>query len=113
MYGDDDDDDESTFKIKRECQAIIDKIYDKMISINEVFNTIIKINDELKKSIKSVYEIMCNLSDDLQLTQVEINTINAKIDDALNFACNKIYKKNRKNRISSKEINTDDLNFLK
>ena len=93
MYSDDNDDDESTFKVKKECEVMIDKIYDKMNNINEVFNIIIKINHELKKSIKSIYEIMCNLSDDLQLTQVEINTINAKIDDASNFACSKIYKK--------------------
>ena len=115
MYSDDDydGDDESTFKIKKECEAMIENIYDKMNNINEVFNIIIKINDELKKSIKLIYEIMRNLSDDLQSTQAEINTINAKIDDASNFACNKIYKKNRKNRISSKEINIDNLNLLK
>ena len=52
-----------------------------------------------------VYEIKFKLSDDSQLRQVEINTINAKIDDTLNFVCNKIYRKNRKNRISSKKIN--------
>ena len=42
-----------------------------------------------------------NLSDDSRLRKVEINTINAKIDDTLNFVCNKIY---RKNRIRSKNV---------
>ena len=105
-----DDDDESIFKLKKEYRIVIDKIYDKMNNISEVITIIKNINDELKKNIKSIYEIMFNLSDDSQLTQVERNTINAKIDDALNFACNKIY---RKNRISSKSINEDNLNLLK
>ena len=105
-----DDDDESIFKLKKEYRIVIDKIYDKMNNISEVITIIKNMNDELKKNIKSIYEIMFNLSDDSQLTQVEINTINPKIDDALNFACNKIY---RKNRISSKSINEDNLNLLK
>ena len=69
--------------------------------IAEVISIIKKINDELKKKIESIHEIIFKLSDDSRLRQVEINTIHAKIDDALNFVCNKIYRKNRKNRISS------------
>ena len=38
--------------------------------------------------------------------------INAKIGDALNFVRNKIYRKNRKNKISSKGINRDKLELL-
>ena len=57
-----------------------------------------------KKNIESIHEVIFKLSDDSRLRQVEINTINAKIDDALNFVWNKIY---RKNRISSKKINRD------
>ena len=64
-----------------------------MSNINEVISLIKKINDEIKKKIKSIYEIKFKLSDDSRLRQVEINTINTKIDDTLNFACNKIYRK--------------------
>ena len=43
---------------------MIDKIYDKMNNINEVINIFIKINDELKKNIESIYKIIFNLSID-------------------------------------------------
>ena len=42
-----------------------------------------------------------------------IYKLNAKIEDALNFVFKAIYGKNRKNRISSDEINTDKLKLLK
>ena len=42
-----------------------------------------------------------------------IYKLNAKIEDALNFVFKEIYGKNRKNRISSDEINTDKLKLLK
>ena len=111
MYSDDYD--VSVFKIKKEYMDMIDKIYDKMSNINDVINIIKKINDELKKNIESIREIIFKLSDDSRLRQVEINTINAKIDDALNFVWNKIYRKNRKNRIRSKWINIDKLELLR
>ena len=92
MYSDDDDD-ESIFKIKKEYMGMLDKIYDKMNNTTDVNNIIIKINDELKKSIESIHEIIFKLSDDSRLRQVEINTIGARIDDALNSVWNKIYRK--------------------
>ena len=88
--------DDSVFKLKKEYMGIIDKIYDKMNIITEVISIIIKMNDKLKKNIESVYEILFKLSDNSQLRQVERNTINAQIDDALNFVWNEIYRKNRK-----------------
>ena len=103
------DDDESAFKYKKECEAMIDKTYDKLNNISEVINIFININNELKKNIESIYELRFKLSDDSRLRQVEINTINAKIDDTLNFVCNKIYRKNRK---SSERINLDKLKLL-
>ena len=90
MYSDGYDD--SVFKLKKEYMGIIDKIYDKMNIITEVISIIIKMNDKLKKNIESVYEILFKLSDNSQLRQVERNTINAKIDDALNFVLEKIEK---------------------
>ena len=90
--------DESVFKFKKEYIDMRNKIYNKMNNITEVISIIIKINDELKKNIESIREITFKLSDDSRLSQVKINTINAKIDDALNFLWNKIYRKNGKNR---------------
>ena len=104
--------DESVFKLKKEYIDMRDKMDDKMNNITDVNKIIIEINDELKKNIELIHEVLFNLSGDLRLRQVEINTINAKIDDALNFVCNKIYRKNRKNRISSKRINLDKLELL-
>ena len=108
--------DESVFKFKKEYIDMRNKIYNKMNNITEVISIIIKINDELKKNIESIREITFKLSDDSRLSQVKINTINAKIDDALNFLWNKIYRKNGKNRknwISSKWINIDKLELLR
>ena len=102
--------DESVFKLKKEYIDMRNKIYYKMNNIAEVISIIIKINDELKKNIELIHEIIFKLSDDSRLRQVEINTIDAKIDDALNFVWNKIY---RKNRISSKWINIDKLELLR
>ena len=92
--------------------SITDKIYDKMNNITEAISIITKTNDELKENIKSIYEILFKLSDDSRLRQVERSAINPKIDDALNFVWNKIYIKNRKNRISSNRINMDKLELL-
>ena len=80
MYGDDDD--KSIFKFKKEYMDMLDKTHDKINNITDADNIIIKINDELKKNIESIHEIIFKLSDDLRLRQVEINTIDAKIDDA-------------------------------
>ena len=77
--------DESVFKLKKEYIDMRDKMDDKMNNITDVNKIIIEINDELKKNIELIHEILFNLSGDLRLRQVEINTINAKIDDALNF----------------------------
>ena len=99
--------DKTIFKTKKEYIDMPDKVHDKINNITDVNKIIIKINDELKKNIESIYEIIFKLPDDSRLRQVEINTIDAKIDDALNFVWNKIYRKNRKNRISSEKINVD------
>ena len=87
-----------------------DKMNDKMNNITEVIDIIVKINHELKKNISYINSVFCEsvLLDDSQLKY----KINAKIDDTLNFVWNEIYKKNRKNRISSNEVNTNKLKLL-
>ena len=75
---------------------------------------ITKINNKLKKNLSYINSILVEsiLFDDSQLKY----KINAKIDDTLNFVWYEIYKKNRKNRkniISSLEVNTDKIDILK
>ena len=77
-----------------------------------MIDAINKINYKLEKNISYINSVLCEsiLFDDSQLRY----KINAKIDDTLNFVWNEIYKKNRKNRknkISSDEVNTNKLNF--
>ena len=69
------DDDESAFKYKKKCEAMIDKTYEKLNNTSEMTNVFININTELKKNIESIQEILFKLSDDSRLRQVEINTI--------------------------------------
>ena len=107
MYSDGYDD--SVFKFKKKYMDMVDK----MNNITDVITIIKKINGELENNIKLISEIIFKLSDDLQLGRIQVNTINAKIDDALNFVSNKIYRKNRKNRINAKWINRDKLELLK
>ena len=96
--------DENIFKTKKEYIDMLDKVNNRINNVNDANKIITKTENELKKKIKSIYELIFKLSDDSWLRQVELNTIDAKIDDALNFVWNKIY---RKNRISSEKINRD------
>ena len=109
----DDDDDESIFKFKKEYVDMQDKIDNKIDIINKVINIIKKMEDKFKKNIESIYKILLLFElRNLRIGQAEINTINAKIDDALNFVCNNIYRKNRKNRIISEKIIKYKLDLL-
>ena len=65
---------------------------------------ITKIMDEVRENIQSIFKTMFKLRDDPKLRQADLNNMNAKIDDALNFVWNKIC---RENRISSRKINRD------
>ena len=89
-----------------------DKIDNKFNYIYKVIDAINKINYKLEKNISYINSVLCEsiLFDDSQLRY----KINVKIDDTLNFVWNEIYKKNRKNRknkISSDDVNTNKLNF--
>ena len=79
------------------------KINKRINNINDINKIITKINDEVKKRIKSIFEIVFRLKG-AKLKQADLNIINAKIDDALIFAQNKIF---RENKISSIKINRD------
>ena len=107
-------DDESVFKPKKEYIDMYDKISNKIYIVIKVKGMIEKIKCKLKKNLWYIDSILYEsiLFDESQLKY----KINAKIDDTLNFAWFKIYKKNRKNRkniISSLEVNTDKIDMLK
>ena len=94
----DTDKDKTIPKTKIEGKDMLDKINNKIITITT--STILaKIMDKLNNNkIKLIY--------DSRLRLVELNKIDAIIDDALNITWNMIHKK-KKNRISSNKINID------
>ena len=80
----------------------------------------VKINNKLRKNLSYIDTFPVLVVPSSMFYFVEgpeiIYKINAKIDDTLNFVFTAIYgknRKNRKNRISSDEINTDKLKLLK
>ena len=78
-------------KTKTEDKDMLDKINNKISTINETSTILAKIMDELNNKIKLIYESMCELHDDVYsddscLKLVELNKIDAIIDDALNVS---------------------------
>ena len=74
---------------------MIDKINNKISIINETGTILAEIRMKLKKKHRLVYESMCELQDeiynnDLWLRQVELNKLDAILDDALNVTWNMI-----------------------
>ena len=94
---------------KTENKNMLDKINNKISTINETSTILAEIKVKLKNKYKLIYKSICELqdeiySDDSWLRLVELNKIDAIIDDALNVIWNEIYGENR---ISSKIINID------
>ena len=84
--------DETIFKTKKEYIDMLDKVNNKINNINDANKIIAKRKDEFKKKIESIYKSMLKLRNNSRLRQVELNMIDVKIDDALNFAWNKIIR---------------------
>ena len=84
--------DETIFKTKKEYIDMLDKVNNKINNINDANKIIAKRKDEFKKKIESIYKSMLKLHNNSRLRQVELNMIDVKIDDALNFAWNKIIR---------------------
>ena len=105
----DKDKDKTTNKTKTKDKNILEKINNKIDTINELNKELTKIKAEVTKKIELIYESMCELqdeiySDDSWLRLVELNKIDAIIDEALNVLWNEIYGKNR---ISPEKMNID------
>ena len=96
------DKDKTTTKIMDKTKDILDKINKRIDTINKSNNLLAKLKDEISKKIELVYEVMSELqdeiySDDSWLRLVELNKIDAIIDEALNVVWKKFYRKNRIN----------------
>ena len=90
-------------------KKILDKINNKIDTINKLNEGLVKIKADVTKKVEFIYESMCELqdeiySDDSWLRLVELNKIDAIIDEALNVVGNEICGKNR---ISPEKINID------
>ena len=83
---------------------MVDKVNNEINDIKDINKIITKIKDEVGKNIQSILEIVFKLQDDPQLRKADLNSMDAKINDALNFVWNKIC---RENKITSKKINRD------
>ena len=99
----------TTAKKKTENNDLLDKINNKTDTINKSHKLLAKIKAEVTKKIELIYESMCELqdeiySDDSWLRLVELEKIDAIIDEALNVAWNMICGENR---ISPEEIKID------
>ena len=110
----DKDKNKTTNKTETEDKDILDKINNKIDIINELNNGLTKIKAEVTKKIELIYESMCELqdeiySDDSWLRLVELEKIDAIIDEALNAVWNMICGENR---ISAEEIKIDNIKIL-
>ena len=94
--------DKTTFKTKTKDKDkdILDKVNNKIDKINKMNKRLEKVKDEVTKKIELIYESMYELqdeiySDDSWLRLVELEKIDAIIDEALNVAWNMICGENR------------------
>ena len=98
-----------TCELKINSMDALDKINNKIDTINKMNKRLEKVKAEVTKKIELIYESMCELqdeiySDDSWLRLAELNKIDAITDEALNVVRNEICGKNR---ISPEKINID------
>ena len=111
MFKDFSTSDKTTFKTKTKDKDkdILDKVNNKIDKINKMNKRLEKVKDEVTKKIELIYESMYELqdeiySDDSWLRLVELEKIDAIIDEALNVVWNMICGENR---ICPEEIQID------
>ena len=79
-------------------KKILDKINNKIDTINKLNEGLVKIKADVTKKVEFIYESMCELqdeiySDDSWLRLVELNKIDAIIDEALNVVWKRFMEK--------------------
>ena len=109
MFKDFSTSDKTRFKTKAEDKDILDKINNKIDITNRINEGLTKVKIKVTKKIELIYESICELqdeiySDDSYLRLVELEKIDALIDEALNVAWNVICGENR---TSPEEIQID------
>ena len=77
---------------------LLDKINNKTDTINKSNNLLAELKAQVTKKIELVYELMCELQDDIysddsRLRLVELNKINVIIDESLNAVWKVLWKK--------------------
>ena len=74
-----------------------DKINNKIDSINKINKRLSEVNTKVTNKVKSIYEVMCELQDEIYndpwLRLVELNKIEDILDDALNVVSKEIMEK--------------------
>ena len=98
-----------TCESKIDIVDALDKINNKIDTINKINKRLAKIKIKVAKKVELIYGSMRELqdeiySDDSWWRLVELNKIDAIIDEALNVLWNEIYGKNR---ISPEKMNID------
>ena len=88
---------------KTEDNDILDKVNNKIDTINKSDNLLAKLKAEVTKKVELIYESLCELqdeiySDDSWLRLVELNKTDPIIDEALNAVWKKFRGKNRINQ---------------
>ena len=96
------DKDNTTTKIRDKAKDLLDKINKRIDTINKSNTLLAKLKAEVTKKIELVYEVMSKLQDEIDsndswLRPVELNKIDAIIDEALNAVWIKFHGKNRIN----------------
>ena len=96
-------------KTKTEDKDILDKINNKIDTINKMNKRLEKVKAEITKKVELICESMCELQDEIYsydswLRLVELENIDAVIDEALNVVWN---MNCGENRICSEEIKID------
>ena len=98
-----------TCESKIDIVDALDKINNKIDTINKINKRLAKIKIKAAEKVELIYRAVHGLqdeiySDDSWLRLVELNKIDAIIDEALNVLWNEIYGKNR---ISPEKMNID------
>ena len=102
MFKDFSTSDKTRFKTKAEDKDILDKINNKIDITSRINEGLTKVKIKVTKKIELIYESICELqdeiySDDSWLRLVELEKIDAIIDETLNVVWNVICGKNRIN----------------
>ena len=91
-------------------KKILDKINNKIDTINKLNEGLVKIKADVTKKVEFIYESMCELQDEIYsgdswLRLVELDKIDAIIEEAFNIVWKVLYE--NKNRINPEKIMID------